>query len=187
VLAALYSRQPKSPTYLAWAAVLLLLTAGAVATLTLRTAITEPRRHIAQVLNIGWNHYATCTLHERYPDQPATREQMLGALGNSYRHVLPVVEKHLPGYAIRAAHTCTVDGRRFAHLVARKESTTVSIAMLPREAGAVPLPANQIHASSRRITAFQTHTHVVYIAGNPPLEQLRQIAARLRQDMTGLL
>src|SRR5262249_10443653 len=117
------------------AAALLLLTLGGFVGLRARQT-AQAAKQTAAVLNIGVDDHIVCAIDHQQGEKVFAPEQMEQRMGPDYIGLISVVKGHIPpGYEIAVAHRCRVDGRRFVHMILKKQDVAVSLVVTRRNAG----------------------------------------------------
>lgn len=102
------------------------------------------------------------------------------------------------GLELRAAHVCTENGRRFAHLVYAKQSQVISLQVTSRDAGALKLGElpdddgaaaglQQVLQEDLTLNAFQTNRFIVLVVAAMSSGEGQSLAERLGRPVAEYL
>jgi len=209
---AVESRSPWSRWPLAAAAGLLLALSG-VGTLqlwkSLRTSgeITLTAQDLtlseqaAAVLKIGISDHIHCVIESHADKRLLSAEQMAEKLGQSYAGLVPALKTELPeGFFISLGHRCSVNGRKFVHLVLKNDTKVASLIITDKNGVNFPnsgprtstviaegITLHQDRLESLEAVGFQSKDHLAFIVSSLEHNENLQIATRIAPSVNRFL
>ncbi len=175
----------------AWVAALRPLGSGG------RSPIQEVRTSAdpaARILQIGLDDHMACVpyLQSYKMIPPADRLREIAA---DYPGLAPLVVQKMDGYDLLSAHHCSLNTRRFIHLMfLRDNSRVLSVTLTPKDGDSFPkagdsmlrdlgVELHAIHMQGYEVAGFESRQHLIFVASDLPREENRRVAA----DLAGAL
>jgi len=162
-----------------------ILAAAAVAALVFviwRTSFWNSNdRRITALLQIGVNDHVGCAMQQNYMEPPPTPARMEQEIGPQFKDLIGVVRDQIPwDFRLERAHRCTVDGRKYVHMIFRKAPELVSVTMTRKEPGeSFNMRKDQSAQSMWSDTLYQKKIDQFEAAGGETDEYLWYIVSNL--------
>lgn len=159
---------------------------------------------VTGLMKVALSDHIHCAFFRKYPKQPPSNAQMIEDMGPEYKALIEVVRRGVPaGYRIEQAHRCTVDERKFVHVIAKNGSKLVSLIVTRKENGEsfasqvstavlsrTGQPVYQAKAQRFELTAMETRDYLVYVVSNleekENLEMLTAFAPGVEQVLENI-
>jgi anti-sigma factor RsiW len=193
-------RRAFSPWRLRLAAVAAMLVLALGGVLAYRQWVHEQiAQQVAALLGIGVEDHVTCGIDHGLAERRFTPEEMAQKLGPDYIGLVSLVREKLPGeYKVVVGHRCRVQDRGFAHLILKREGSTVSLVItakrageqLPEGAAAVNASGIGLHAARLRdweVAGFETKDYLAFVVSDLSPQQHVTLAASLAPALRDFL
>jgi hypothetical protein len=145
-----------------------------------------------EILKIGLKDHAVCAIQHNQGSKQFTPEKMAQEMGADYIGLVPLVRERVPaGYEIVVAHKCHVNKREFVHLVLKKHTEILSLAItkkngetFPQSAMAAMLESAGVRLYEARlenyeVTGFETKDYLGFVVSSLDKEDNLQIASSI--------
>jgi anti-sigma factor RsiW len=147
------------------------------------------------VVRVAMNDHIQCAVYRAYPKDPPTPERMASDMGPRFKDLIPLVRDRVPArFRLEQAHRCTVDGRRYVHMIFRDRMELMSVIATARRPGeslsGMPGGATEIRTASvdsYQVAAFESGTFLTYIVSDMPDRENVAMAAALIGPVTAFL
>lgn len=154
-----------------------------------------------QAVQIAWREitsfaigdHENCALEFRLKENPITLEEAAKKYGKFNKNLDKAVIKPLreifPGNTsgeikLLEAHSCVFEGRRFAHIVLRRQKHTISVLVTDSD-----LPAEESNAvitqtsESLQVARFSTKHHAVFVISDLPATENATVAQAIKSNI----
>ncbi|MDQ6787536.1 MAG: zf-HC2 domain-containing protein [Acidobacteriota bacterium] len=156
--------------------------------------VSRPNQTIAEqiteLLRIGLGDHVHCALEEGYAERHYTSEEISGKLGAEYAGLAPLVKEKIDGeFDLVVAHHCTIGGRKFVHLILRKNEKILSLVITKKNGetfsgrdGIAPLQTSSVALyqeafENYAVASFETETDLVFFVSNLTTAENLRIAS----------
>ena len=132
-----------------------------------------------EVMEVGLSQHVHCAINRTYPGTAESDAEMARNLGTSFASLVPVVRQNIPSeYHVVMAHQCSLNQRKFVHVIARNGENLISLLVTRRDTGeafendlravASEASADLYVAKSEKLSAagFETPNYFVYLVSN---------------------
>lgn len=173
-----------------------LIAAGLALVLATGILMRMVQSDAARLLLVGWNNHLKCAMAGHYPAEPPSDEKMASVLGTEYEGLVELSRARMPGFRVRQGHRCTMDGRRFAHVILQKDDVLLSVSVVKKAEGenfprhrwlqkARDLDSTQVNGVE--VTGWETGDHLVFVSSNQPRGENMRIAEGMAPGIREML
>jgi len=150
------------------------------------------------ILKIGMGDHIFCAVRHHNDERAQDVEQMVKGLGPTYAGLLPVMRENLHDFNVVVAHTCSFEGRRFIHLILRRDGRIVSLAITRKqresfraagshpaaEVSGIPLfQARLQELQEYQVTGFETDRFLAFLVSDLDGASNLRIASSIAPDV----
>jgi len=133
-------------------------------------------------LRVGIDDHIHCALNRPYPTEPQSMESMQRDLGADFIGLVPLVKSQVSGeFTIKAAHRCTLHGRKFVHLILTEPGTTLSVLLTPKEGEQFGKgeTLHQARLENLSVAGFESGQYLAYVVSDLDSTRNSKIASEL--------
>jgi hypothetical protein len=152
------------------------------------------------ILNLGIADHVNCVMGARIAETTFSPENMALALGPDYIGLVSLLERTLPSdFHIPVAHQCSVNGRRFIHLVIKDQKKILSLIVTRKDGSSfvastrgdatdvVGMPLYQARLENLEVAGFETRDHFGFVVSALDRKENLQIASELASPVREFL
>jgi hypothetical protein len=163
------------------------------------TNLPPAEAQLAAVLSIGLVDHVECAIRYGYQNDEYTHEEILDKLDEEYAGLASIVRDRAPGYRLTLGHHCKFNGRKYVHMILKKDSSVISLAITERTAAdSLPDPALAataaqglpIYASNLdgfEVAGFESGRFLVFSVSNMARAEQLQFASAIARPVDAFL
>jgi Putative zinc-finger len=153
------------------------------------------------LLRIGVTDHVQCAVPRTYAEAPPGPAQMESDMGPQFKDLIGVMREQVPwDYRLEQAHRCTVEERKYVHLIFRNAPQLVSVTMTRKQAGesfetskARPVSESwsgnlyQTKVGEYVAAGGETDEYLFFIVSNMTAQQNQDLAKRISAPLVDYL
>ena len=152
-----------------------------------------------KALNVGLRNHIHCALDHEVEKDFFTLEQVPAAIRPEYVELISAVNKQVGKYTEVAAHKCTLNERKFIHLILKRGEIILSLVMTKDESegfknaaqvasfddSGAPLYRGRLQ--SFEVVGFEVPSHLAFVVSNLPERENLQFASSVAPSIRNFL